>query len=282
MYLHSSFVRADSWKDLVDALVTGPLNRGADELVQLSSRSSQNRLREIHGSRLINYETIKPDLENQLSFVNSQDRQLGATLNPEAKPFAPGPRNALNDAAEQVEQSSNVTVDDIEDDENKAAADVFEGLVPPQLSFRAPPAAITSRALLSRWDIIAGTKILFCYRRYSLRQRLKARRAVRIIWAYYTRHHRRHRNLSGGDEDAIRNLHQEYKRDIDSIDCPLLLVKMFRHHEMILQGPMPHVLVYLRGLERINQRQKDMTKRRLQKVQHEELEKVQVKMTTCR
>lgn len=277
-----SFVRANTWKDLEWALISGPLNRGADELVQLSSQSSRNRPREMYRVRLISYETIKPDLENQLSFVDSQSRPLGPTLNPEAKPFAPTPRNAAADAVEQDEHTYDMADENTEDDNNKTTADMFEGLMPSQLSFRAPAPATIFQPLLSDLDILAGTKILFCYRRHNVRQRIQARRAVRIIWIYYTRHHRRHRNLSGGDDDTIRNLHHEYKRDVDSIDCPLLLVKMFRHHEMILQGPMPHVLLFLRGLDRINQQQKDATKKRLQKVQHEELEKVQAKMTTCR
>ncbi|KAF8594569.1 hypothetical protein BDV93DRAFT_549191 [Ceratobasidium sp. AG-I] len=275
------YVRADSWQDLVLALTDGPLNRGADELVQLSLRSGQIQPRKIPGVRLITYESIKPDLENQLSFVSSHDPSLGAALNPEAKPFAPAPRKPTADADEPAKQPQTTGEGNVGDDANQTTVDGPAGLVTSQVNFRAPALDTVLQRSLAELDISAGLKILFCYRRYRVRQRAQARRAVGIIWAYYTRHYRRRRGLSGGSEDTIRKLHLEYKRGVDSIECPLLLAKMFRHHEMILQGSMPHVLVYLRGLERINQQQRDTTKKRLQKVQHEELERVQAKMATC-
>jgi hypothetical protein len=247
----------------------GPLNRGADELVRLSLKSGA-RPREIPRVKLIVYENIKPDLENQLSFA--QGRSSGPILNPEATPFVLG----------QAKGEANVKEDRVELDKGKATADIFEGLVPAQVNFKASAPKATVQRSLAKAEITAGIQILLFYRRHSVRQRVRARGAIRVIWAYYIRHRRRHQSASEASGDTVRRLHNEYKRDVEGIECPLLLVKMFRYHEMVLQGPMPHVHVYLRGLERINQRQKDATKKRLQKVQHEELEKVQAKMTTCR
>jgi hypothetical protein len=254
---------------LESALIYGPLNRGADELVQLSV-SGGPRPREIHRVKLIVYNNIKPDLENRLSFT--QNPTSGTALNPEAKPFVLG----------QFNGATSINKDHVNEDKDEPVSDHFEGLVPSQVNFAEAAPTNSTQRFLTKLETAAGTQILFFYRRHSVRQRVRARRATRVIWAYYTRHRRRHQNTSERDGDALRKLHQEYKRDIEGIECPLLLVKRYRYHKIILQGLMPHVLVYLRGLERANQLKKDATKKRLQRVQHEELDQVQATMTTCK
>lgn len=71
-------------------------------------------------------------------------------------------------------------------------------------------------------------------------------------------------------------------QDLKSIAYPLLLVKGFHRHRRILLGYMPHVAVYIRGLDDINQQKKDANKKRLQKAQHQELEELQFNMNVCR
>jgi hypothetical protein len=268
------FVRADSWSDLENALRYSPLNRGADELVHLSLRRGPNPPRFIKAVKSIIYSNINPELEQLLS-LEGPVRHTGALLDPEAKEFIP---------SVQTQE----LVDNIDDQEegNQAAdqsdADAFTGLIPSQVDYLASMPKTQSERTLTTEEINLSKRILFFYRRYAFRQRVKMRRAVRTIWAYYSRYRLRHKAPRTTNGDRIRKLHNEYKQDVESINCPLLYAKAFHRHERILLGYMPHVALYLRGLEQANQQQKDANKKRLQKVQHEELEKVQLKMNICR
>ncbi|KAH7337934.1 hypothetical protein B0J17DRAFT_405653 [Rhizoctonia solani] len=272
--LCSRYNKSSSWRDLETALYEGPLNRGTEELVRLLSRDSRYRPPKIPGVRLVVYETVVPGLEQDLAFVISDIAQRPA-LNPEAKPFAPGQIKGL--------EGAQPILDDLKKEESHSLEkdDPFGGLVPPQLMFKAPASTHRVARILTDDERTAALIILRLYRDYSRRWQNRIQDAIHIIWAYYTRYRRRCQAKSENNQETVRKLHEEYKKTVDEIDHPFLLEKMFRTHQMILQGPMAHVLIYLRGLERINQRQKESTKKRLQKVQHEELEKVQVRMTIC-
>ncbi|CAE6385928.1 unnamed protein product [Rhizoctonia solani] len=269
--LCTKFMRADSWQDLWNAVRYSQLNRGADELVHLFLRQDNVKPPSIGAVKLIVYSNLNPELEKLLSLVEPD-----ITLDPRAKPFIPQIRNlSPMDGEEQTIESSQVTVDD------ELSAELLDsGLVTsdgdlPSVSQSEPKPPLTDL------EIASGKKILHFFRRYTSRQLIKMTTAIRTIWAYYLRHRLRHKVPMSATEEQIRKLHNEYKIDVESIDCPLLYAKAFHNHERILLGFMPHVSVYLRGLERVNQQQKEVNKKRLQKVQHEELEKVRIKMDAC-
>ncbi|QRW07577.1 P-loop nucleoside triphosphate hydrolase [Ceratobasidium sp. AG-Ba] len=261
--LCAKFARADNWHHLVHALHDSPLNCGIDQL------------------------NIKPDLENMLSLTGASDQRPVNALNPEAKPFVVGQNKAEpgNLQTPQDPASSSKTKEPSEsgpqDLPTRPTDDLFEGLIPAQVRYRPKVSKVKNLRTLTAQEIAAGKSVLFCYRKYSFRQRVVKWFAVRTIWAYYTRYRRRSRIPHTATDVRVRKLHDEYKRDVEGIDCPLLLAKTFRRHEQLLLGPMPHVAVYLRGLERIVVKQKDINKKRLQKVEHEELERVQTKMNIC-
>ncbi|CAE6459263.1 unnamed protein product, partial [Rhizoctonia solani] len=268
--LCAKFVRADSWHELWNAVRYSQLNRAADELVHLSLRLPNYKPPAIASVKSIVYTKLNPELERLLSLVEPD-----ATLDPRAKPFVPQPQNntpadAEEDAIEPIPTTADSQMDSGE----------FTDLVTSEGGLPAAPQDEPQRPLAAS-DIEFGMTILFCYRRYALRQRIKMKKAVKTIWTYYLRHRLRHKVPMTATEEQIRKLHNEYKSDVESIDCPLLYVKAFQSHERILLGLMPHVLVYLRGLERTNQQQKEANKKRLQKVQHEELERVRIRMDAC-
>ncbi|KAG9122802.1 hypothetical protein FRC07_000653, partial [Ceratobasidium sp. 392] len=232
------------------------------------------------------YDAIKPDLQNMLSFASTPSHRQGVVLNPKAEPFIQGQaKGHASGSAVPNERDSALTQNDLadapDDPSGQSAADIFEGLVPSQVNYLAAIPKPQAHRTLTAQELEAGKRILFYYRRYNFRQRVVAWFAVRTIWAYYSRYRLRNKVSHTATHDRIRKYHQEYKKDAEIIESPLLYVKAFRRHEQILLGPMPHVAVYLRGLERIIQKQKESNKKRLQKVQHEELEKVQQKMTVC-
>ncbi|KAG8752687.1 hypothetical protein FRC12_011837, partial [Ceratobasidium sp. 428] len=279
------FARADRWSDLEAALNRSPLNRGADQLVLSLHRP--NKLP--HPSpwvKHIVYNEIKPDLESQLSLTGVLDQRPGATLNPEAKPFVQGQSKFdATGSSRHLEQNMEAKEDSDNLDPGASShsmADTFAGLIPSQINYLAAVPKAQVHRTLAAGDLAAGKQILFCYRRYSFRHRVALRFSVRIIWRAYSRYQLRNKVAHTATDERIRKLHNEYKKDAEAIDCPLLLAKAFRRHEQILLGPMPHVAVYLRGLEQIVQKQKDSNKKRLQKVQHEELERVQARMNICR
>ncbi|KAG9101942.1 hypothetical protein FS749_001473 [Ceratobasidium sp. UAMH 11750] len=280
-----NFVRTDSWSHLESALTRSPLNRGADQLVYTLHHSGNPPRPDSRVKRII-YSEIRPELENLLSLTGRPGQPQGAALNPEAKPFVQGQfKPDPGDPSSRLEQNTQVKEeDDTQDDDPRvgdSVADTFAELIPAQIDYLAAvPKAQVHRALTAE-DLAAGKRILFCYRKYSFRQRVAARLAVCTIWRYYSRYRLRNKVSHTATDDRVRKLHNEYKKDAEGIECPLLLAKAFRRHEQILLGPMPHVVVYLHGLEQIVQKQKESNKKRLQKVQHEELERVQVKMTIC-
>ncbi|CAE6535633.1 unnamed protein product [Rhizoctonia solani] len=256
-------------------------DRGADELVRLFFRHSKLRPRRLTNVRIIAYEKIKPELERALSFV-SLSAPRGPALNPEAKPFVLNQRGQDETVSADIQDFGEYKGEEelTEGERDDAPGDIFGGLVPAQLAFKIPAPTKTERKFTAD-ERKAGLRILSLYRKYLFRKHIRQRHAVRVIWAYYARYRRRTHVVSGSNEDLIRRLHLDYRRTVDDIACPKLLDKLHRHHAMILQGPMPHVLVLLRGLEQVTQVQKSAVKKRLQKVQHEELEKVQSRMTVC-
>ncbi|KAG8744274.1 hypothetical protein FRC10_010437 [Ceratobasidium sp. 414] len=281
--LCARFARTDSWFELESALYRCQLNRGSDQLVHILHRNN-NPPRVNPWVKQIIYKEIKPDLENLLSLASTLGQRQGGALNPEAKPFTQSQAKTDTTAPNQQDTALKQGSDPIEvpdDISGQPAADAFAGLIPPQVDYLAAVPKPQAHRTLTAKDLEAGKRILFCYRRYSFRQRVIAWFAVRTIWDYYSRYRLRNKVPHTTTDDRIRKFHGEYKKDAEGIECPLLYAKAFRRHEQILLGPMPHVAVYLRGLERIVQRQKESNKKRLQKVQHEELEKVQIKMTVC-
>jgi hypothetical protein len=280
------FAQAESWNDLTSALTYSPLNRGADQLVHTLPRS-RFQPRGITGVKQLIYNNIIPELRNLLSFTGPSDRRgSGGPLNPEAKTFVKGQSKA-NVGDPNAPHNPSKTPDeggtlggDSDTTPSQPAADTFAELAPSQINYlEAAPKADVHR-VLSAEDLAAGRLILFCYRRHSFRQRVTAWFAVRTIWAYYSRHRLRHKVAHTTTDDQIRKLHNEYKKDAEGIECPSLHAKGFRRR--LLLGPLPHVAVYLRGLEQVNQRQKDANKKQLQKVRHEALERVQAEMNICR
>lgn len=263
------------------ALNRSPLNRAADQLIHL--RRISNRTRSIPGVKNIFYHNIGPELENLLSLTGFTNKPHGGNpLNPQAKSFVqarPTPQTSIPNTSQDPILLQNAESDPTS---NQASEDTFAGLVPSQVDYLASaPKAVAQRAL-SPEDITAGKQILFFYRRYSFRQRVKAWLAVRTIRAYYLRHRRRRRIVHTAADERVRMLHREYKKDAKLISGPLSITQASRHHQYILLGAMPHVVEYLRGLERINQQQKESNKKRLQNVKHEELEMVQARMNVCR
>ncbi|QRV93432.1 UvrD-like helicase carboxy-terminal domain protein [Ceratobasidium sp. AG-Ba] len=274
------FARADSWGHLESALIRSPLNRGADQLVHTLHRSKKFP----HTSayiKQISYNEIKPDLENLLSLTGTR----GTVLNPEAKPFMQSQQRPEPSGSNPLPVSGETATEDVEtldEDPGNSVTDTFAELIPSQINYLAAAPQAQIARILTIEEIDAGKRILFCYRKYNFRQRVAAWFAVRTIWSYYSRYRLRTKVPHTANDEQIRKFHHEYKKEAEGIECPLLYAKAFRRHEQILLGPMPHVLLYLRGLERIVQKQKDSNKKRLQKVQHEELERVQAKMNSCR
>ncbi|KAF8686413.1 UvrD-like helicase C-terminal domain [Rhizoctonia solani] len=273
--LCAKYVRANSWHELWNAVRYSALNRGADELVHLSLRSNGRNPPNITSVKSIVYGNL-PELEQLLSLVEAP-KSAATMLNPGAKPFTPqAPNNGSGSIGtdEDIAEPTEVT-----DDELLNADDLPDTIMTgsdltsvPQLEHERP---------LTPQEIVAGRIILSYYRRHTSRQLAKMQKSVAIIWAYYLRHKLRHKSPMNGTEEQIRKLHNEYKGDIELINCPLLYAKAFQYHERILLGLMPHVMIYLRGLERVNQQEKETNKKRLQKVQHEELERVQSRMNAC-
>ncbi|QRW20980.1 GNAT family acetyltransferase [Rhizoctonia solani] len=266
--LCARFSGARSWRDLWDAVRDSPLNQGVEELVFLSLRRDGYKPPPIKAVRPITYSNLNPELEQLLSLVEI------SALNPGAKPFIPQAQNiAPTDAEDTIEPTQPTANDSVE------ANELLEMVIPdgdlPSVSQAEPERTFT----LS--EIEFGKKILFCFRRHMLCQRILMRNAIKTIWIYYLRHRLRHKMGMTPTEEQIRKIYNEYKKDVDSIDCPLLYAQAFRYHERVLLGCMPHVLVYLRGLERVNQQEKEANKKRLQKVQHEELDRVRIRMDAC-
>lgn len=270
------FARAESWKDLENALTYSPLNRGADSLVFLSLRTRTNHPPFIKGVKTVSYTSVVPELAQLLSF-SGPTKPSANVLDPKAEPYVPPvqpPALAHNeDGAVEVKQAS-----------GQSEADAFADLLPSgsQIDYISSMENPQNERALTIGEMGMGRKILFCYRRYALRQRVKARRAIRIIWAYYSRYRLCHKALQTATGDRIRKLYNDYTQDLESIVYPLLIAKGFHRHRRIMLGYMPHVAVYIRGLDDINQQQKDANKKRLQKVQHEELEQLQFNMDVCR
>ncbi|QRW07579.1 P-loop nucleoside triphosphate hydrolase [Ceratobasidium sp. AG-Ba] len=231
--------------------------------------------------KVISYNEVKPDLERLLSLTGDLNQAQTATLNPEAMPFVqtqpkagPSSSNADTKLKDMGAESTNTP----DGSSESAKQDIPTALISTQTDDPTVIPQTQDSRILAAQEIEAGKQILFCYRRYMFRQRIRAWFAVRTIWRCYSRYQDRARI----PRDQIRQLYHEYKKAVDGIECPLFDPKTFRRHEHILLGPMPHVMLYLRGLERVIQNQKTVYKKQLQKVQHEDLERLQDGMNACR
>jgi hypothetical protein len=243
------------------------------------------RPRGIMGVKQIIYNKVIPELGNLLSLTDPSDQDSGGPFDPEAKAVQDQSKSDLGDLNSPKDPSiapkeATAPTEDSGHTPSQPTANALATLVSCQINHLA--AASMARVHLALTAEDAGRLILFCYRRYSFRQRVTRWFAVRTIWAYYSRHRLRHKVTHTTTDDQIRRLHNEYKKDVEGIECPSLYNEDSRRHGQLLLGPMPHVAVYLRGLEQVNQRQKDFNKKQLQKVQHEALEKIQAKMNRCR
>ncbi|CAE6411540.1 unnamed protein product [Rhizoctonia solani] len=267
--LCARFMGADSWHDLWNAVRYSPLNRGADELVCLFCRQEDNKLPNISAVKPIIYSNLNSELGQLLSLV-----EPAARPDPRANPLVPQVHHAPPEVNNNTIQIKKTTpVDQLNVGEPPDLV-VLEGNLP-------STSQVGPKCPLAISELESGRKILVCYRRYALRQQIKMKKAVKTIWACYLRHKLYHRSPMTATEKQIRKLHNEYKNDVKSIDCPPLYAKASRSHGRILLGFMPHALVYLRGLERINQQQKETNKKRLQKVQHAELDEIRNRMDAC-
>ncbi|KDN38026.1 hypothetical protein RSAG8_09799, partial [Rhizoctonia solani AG-8 WAC10335] len=266
--LCTKFLTADSWHDLWNAVRFSPLNRGADRLVYLSRRRDDYKPPTVISVESIVYCNI-PELERLLSLV-----EPGAVLDSRVEPFVPQTQNHVprddEDTTEPIQTSTAV------DDKSKTGE--FPDLVTSEGDLTLASWIEPKRSLTAS-EIESGKKILSRYRQYALRQRMK--NAVEAIWACYLRYRLRHNAPITETEEELRKLHDEYKNDVESIDCPLLCIRAFKSHERILLGFMPHVLVYLCGLERINQQEKEATMKRLQTATRAELDGIRIRMDVC-
>ncbi|KAG8751398.1 hypothetical protein FRC11_009438, partial [Ceratobasidium sp. 423] len=266
--LCAKFARANcnSWHDLWNAVRYSVLNRGADELVFLSRRRDDNKPPNISAVKSIVYSNLNPELERLLSLV-----EPSTMLDPKVQSVPQAHNHAPTEANTRTTQLNQTAPDD--------QLNIGE---PPDLVASVDPASTSQvgpKCPLTVSELESGKKILFCYRRYALRQRIKTR-AVKKIWACYRRHQLRHKSPMTEIEEEIRKIHEEYNIDVESIHAQSN-PKAFRHHKRLLLGFMPHVLIYLRGLTQVNQQQKEANKRRLKRATHAELDSIQVRMGAC-
>ncbi|KAG8731126.1 hypothetical protein FRC11_005047, partial [Ceratobasidium sp. 423] len=268
--LCATFLNSHSWDELWDAVRYSALNRGADELVHLSRRRGGYKPPTIAAVKSIAYSNINPELEQLLSLMEPE-----TMLNPRVKPFVPQAQNHASAEAEEDTIELTQTATDSQLNIGKppdwaAAEDDF--LSGSQIKPQSP---------LAVSEIKSGKQILFCYRRYALRQQIRMKKAAGTIGACYRRYQFRHKHPMTAVEEQIRKLHDEYKSDVEAIHYPQSNAEAFRRHKRILLGFMPHVFVYLRGLERVNQKQKEANKKRLQKAVHMELDVIRIRMDAC-
>ncbi|KAL5633867.1 hypothetical protein ACGC1H_005902 [Rhizoctonia solani] len=263
-FLCAKFLRVDSWHELWNAVRCSPLNRGADELVYLFRYREGQNPPTIGLVRPLAYKNINPELARLLSLVEPD-----ATPNPQTEPSVPQTQNHLyTDAGSATIKLTQTTA------ANGADASESPNLIKSEGNF--PSASqIEPKRSLTISEIKSGTKILLCYKRYRIKK------SVKKIWACYLRYRLRDESPMTETEKEIRKLHEEYKNDVESIDCPLLCIKAFQTHERILLGLMPHILVYLRGLETVNQEQKQVTVQRLPTATYAELDNIRIRMDVC-
>ncbi|KAG8748970.1 hypothetical protein FRC11_011693 [Ceratobasidium sp. 423] len=255
-----------------------PLNRSTDQLVRLFLRKGPSfpQPRPHRYIRLIIY-SKDPELNQLLSLTGSVQRPQ-PILNPQAEAFNPSQpsqspstnQTGAPDPEKAVESAEGDTTDSMPSDHGAAH---FGAL---------PDSHSDSMRTLTTNEIESGRKILFAYRRYILRTRVKRRSAVATISRCYSRY-LRHRNAprSSVDERYLE-FQLEYKTAIQMPEGPRPFSESFYQHKAILLGCMPHVAVYLRSLEHVNRLQKYENRKRLQTAHHKELKAIQARMDACR
>ncbi|KAG8770099.1 hypothetical protein FRC12_004522 [Ceratobasidium sp. 428] len=260
--LCSKFIQAGSWCDLVN--------------------SNPPRPTVPHVKHII-YQTIKPDLEKQLSLTYTPDQHQESTASLVAEPSLQGqPKVDPGGLNRQPEQKREIKYEALDPKlTGHSTADIFAGLPPTQIDYLAAVPRTQARCMLSSEDLTAGKQILFCYRRYCRRQRVAQRRSVRIIWRAYSRYLHRTRVTHTATDDLIRDLHNEYKKHAEAMSCPLFLAGALRRHKHVLLGLMPHVVVYLCQLEHVVQEHKLYNTQQLQKLRPGELEGVRTRIKVC-
>ncbi|CAE6489248.1 unnamed protein product [Rhizoctonia solani] len=132
----------------------------------------------------------------------------------------------------------------------------------------------SSRPVLTPDEVESGKKILLAYRRY-IQRRLQS--AAKTIWSYYSRY-RHIKNKRAVMESQSLKLRREYEKYIVEPEGPLLSPRLFSRHKTILLRCMPHVVLFLRGLEHVNQLQKQLNRERLRNTRAEERQAVRAKM----
>ncbi|KDN37507.1 hypothetical protein RSAG8_10106, partial [Rhizoctonia solani AG-8 WAC10335] len=276
-YLCDRLLQNKTWEDLEDTILRCPLNRGADQLVRLFLRRGNN-YRQPRSSgfiRAVGYNRI-PDLERLLSLTDFAQRPQ-STLNPEAKPFnppIPGQPSSenRNDAPEfekVLDQEDGDTTGLMRSDNEEIGIDALPETQPEPTRYLTPD------------EIKSGKIILLVLRRHVLRKRARQRSAVMTIWKCYSRYlDRRDAPRSAADERYLR-FQREYINDVKVPENTRPLPGSFYRYKAILLGCMPHVAVYLRGLEHANQLKKHANRKRLQTAHHKELEEIQAMMDAC-
>ncbi|CAE6439987.1 unnamed protein product [Rhizoctonia solani] len=267
-YLCDRIVRNSSWADLESTIIRCPLNRGADQLVHLLIQKSSSFPQPRSNSfiRLIVYTGI-PELTRLLSLTDPI-QQLGPRLNPLAEPLNPElssqpfpmKETKLPDPEQVLGFEEQHTADSTSSD---SCAAHFDSL-----------SETSSRPVLTPDEVESGKKILLAYRRY-IQRRLQS--AAKTIWSYYSRY-RHIKNKRAVMENQSLKLRREYEKYIMEPEGPLLSPRLFSRHNTILLRCMPHVVLFLRGLEHVNQLQKQLNRERLRNTRAEERQAVRAKM----
>ncbi|KAG8760240.1 hypothetical protein FRC11_000711 [Ceratobasidium sp. 423] len=270
-------IQNKTWEDLEDTILRCPLNRSADQLVRLFLRRGNNyrQPRSSNFVRAIGYHRV-PEIEQLLSLTGSTQRPQPA-LNPEAKSFIPSQpgqqtsenRNDAPDFEKDVDQEDGDTTGLMQSDRETTSIDAL------------PENDSESTHPLTPNEIESGKKILLVLRRCVLRKRARQRRAATIIWRCFSGYLCRRNAPRSAEDERYLKFQREYKKDIEAPEGPGPLPTFFYRHKAILLGCMPHVAVYLRGLEHMNQLQKHANRKRLQTAHHKELEEIEARMGAC-
>ncbi|CAE6529326.1 unnamed protein product [Rhizoctonia solani] len=272
-----SLIQNKSWEDLEDTVIRCPLNRSADQLVRLFLRRGNNyrQHRSNNFVRAVGYSRPVPEIE-QLLLLTGPTQRPQPFLNPGAKPFNPShpsqqtseDGNDAPDFEKDLGQEDGDTTGLMQSDREATNIDAL------------PENDPESTRSLTPNEIKSGKKILLVLRQYVLRQQARRKRAVTTIWRCYSGYLRRRNASRSSEDERYLKFQYEYKKDIKVPEGPKSLPDFYRH-KAILLGCMPHVAVYLRGLEYVNRLQKQANRKRLQTAHHKELEEIQARMDAC-
>ncbi|KAH7337929.1 hypothetical protein B0J17DRAFT_405385 [Rhizoctonia solani] len=274
-FLCDRLIQNTSWSELEVAIMRCPLNRGTDRLVHLFLRKGYSYPRSSNFIQVIAYSKV-PDLIRLLSFTDSVQRPQ-PTLNAQAQPYNPSHPSQSSPANQtSIPHLENELEPSDGDDADLMRSD------PESTHFSAPPESpLYSMRKLTFREIESGRKILFAYRRFALRKQTRQKLAVEKICRCYLRYLRRQNAPRSAADDRYLKFQREYKKDIKMVEGSGPALRSFYRYKAILLGCMPHVAVYLRGLEHANQQQKHANRKRLQIAHHKELEEIQKRMDVC-